>query len=73
MCAKRTSKIPLSERKTCLECAFCEVEKKFETLNLKGEPTLGRCPNYTNKKYCVLLSEQACNKFKIKNGKAETT
>lgn len=52
----------------CRECAFCEVEAKYETLSLKGDPTLGRCPHYTNRKYCVLLSQKACNMFRMKNG-----
>lgn len=65
MCAKRTSKVVSKEVHYCKECAFCEVETKFETLSLKGEPTLGRCPYYTNKRFCVLLSQSACNKFKL--------
>nr|DAW80119.1 MAG TPA: hypothetical protein [Caudoviricetes sp.] len=52
----------------CRECEFCETETKFETLSLKGEPTLGRCPYYKGKKFCVLLRQKACNKFKLKHG-----
>lgn len=52
----------------CCECVFCEVEMKFETLSVKGEPTLGRCPHYTNKKFCVILTQRACDKFRLKNG-----
>ncbi len=65
MCARARSKVASKEIHYCRECSFCEVETKFETLNLKGEPTLGRCPHYTNKKYCVLLSQRACDKFKM--------
>lgn len=65
MCAKRTSKVVSKETHMCGECSFCEVETKFETLSLKGEPTLGRCPYYINKRFCVLLSQKACDKFKL--------
>lgn len=72
MCAK--AKIKKTQTVNhCRECAFCEVETKFETLSLKGEPTLGRCPNYTNKEYCVLLSQRACKLFIMKDGKAKTS
>lgn len=52
----------------CGECAFCEVETKFETLSLKGGFTLERCPYYTNRKYCILLSQKACDMFRMRNG-----
>lgn len=71
MCARARSKKPQITNH-CRECAFCEVETKFETLSLKGEPTLGRCPHYTNKEFCVLLKQRACDKFKL-NGKAKTS
>lgn len=72
MCAKAKIKKP-QDTNHCRECAFCEIETKFVTLSLKGEPTLGRCPHYTNKEYCVLLSQRACEMFIMKDGKAKTS
>ena len=54
------------ERHTCGECVHVTIETKFNTLSLKGEPTLGRCPYYTDGKYCVLLSQKSCEHFKNK-------
>ena len=55
----------------CMECEFCKEEMAFHTLSLKGEPTLGRCPYYTNGKFCVLLRQKSCKHFKLRNGKTE--
>lgn len=68
MSVRKRNKESKGSTHKCGECALCEVEMKFETLNLKGNPTLGRCPHYTNKKFCVLLSQIACEHFKTKNG-----
>lgn len=54
------------ERHTCGECVNVTIVTKFNTLSLKGEPTLGRCPYYTDGKYCVLLSQKSCEHFKNK-------
>ena len=65
MCAKRKSKAVFKEVHYCMECSFCEVETSFETLSLKGKPTLGRCQYYKDKKFCLLLSQRACDKFRL--------
>ncbi len=44
----------------CRECANCtEVWEPHNLLSLKGEPTLGTCPYWTQSR-CVLLSQKAC-------------
>ena len=48
----------------CKDCALVKVETSFHTLSLEGRPTLGRCPHYTDGRYCVLLSQKACEHFK---------
>lgn len=50
----------------CGECAEVTEVMRFHTLSVKGEPTLGECPNWTKSK-CVLLSQQACKQFKNRN------
>ena len=55
-----------TEQHVCRDCANVTIETKFNTLSLKGEPTLGRCPYYTDGKYCVLLSQKSCEHFKNK-------
>lgn len=50
----------------CRDCVHVTIDTKFNTLSLKGEPTLGRCPYYTDGKYCVLLSQKSCENFKNK-------
>lgn len=47
--------------KFCRDCKNVTPVTKFNTLSLKGEPTLGRCPHA---KYSVLLSQAACEHFK---------
>lgn len=50
----------------CRECEHVTLVTRFHTLSVKGEPTLGECPYWTQSK-CVLLSQKACVKhFKIK-------
>ena len=44
------------------ECRWCETYMAFHTLSLKGEPTMGTCPNWTESK-CVLLSQIGCEKW----------
>lgn len=68
MSVRKRNKESKGSTNRCGECALCEVEMKFETLSLKGKPILGRCPHYTNKKFCVLLSQTACEHFRSKNG-----
>ena len=46
----------------CKECAHLAIVTEFHTLSVEGKPTLGLCPFVTNRK--VLLSEDACPKFK---------
>lgn len=58
-------KIKINDPHKCRECAFCEIVTNFHTLSVKGEPTLGKCPHYTNREFCVLLSQQACDKFRL--------
>ena len=55
-----------AEQHVCRDCANVTIDTKFSTLSLKGEPTLGRCPYYTDGKYCVLLSQKSCEHFKNK-------
>lgn len=50
----------------CGDCAHVSVVTSFHTLSVTGNPTLGRCPYYTGGKYCVLLSQRACEYFKTK-------
>ena len=45
-----------AEQHVCRDCVHVTIDTKFNTLSLKGEPTLGRCPYYTDGRYCVLLS-----------------
>lgn len=68
MSVRKRNKESKGSTNKCGECALCEVEMKFSTLSLKGEPTLGRCPYYAKGIYCVLLSRVACKHFKAKNG-----
>ena len=50
----------------CGECEHCTPVKRFHTLNIHGEPTLGTCPYWFSSK-CVLLSQAACEEhFKKK-------
>lgn len=50
----------------CRECANVTRVYEFHTLSIKGEPTMGKCPYWTQSK-CVLLSQKACVKhFKMK-------
>ena len=65
MSAKKNNNVQINK---CYECVFCEFEMKFETLSVKGASTLGRCPHYTNRKFCVLLTQKACDKFRLRNG-----
>ncbi len=51
----------------CRDCVHVTFETKFNTISLKGEPTLGRCPYYTDGKFCVLLSQKSCEHFKKKS------
>ena len=43
----------------CGECEHCTPVKKFHTLNINGEPTLGTCPYWMDSR-CVLLSQKGC-------------
>ena len=62
--------VPVKDRKKeeqevglCGECAMCEPYYKQSTLTVYGgEPTLGKCPEITDRK--VLLSEKGCRKWK---------
>lgn len=49
----------------CGECEHCTPVRRFHTLNLHGEPTLGTCPWWMESK-CVLLSQLGCKRFKKK-------
>lgn len=51
------------EKHFCRECKHVEFVTKFQTLSLEGKPTLGRCPYYTNGKWCVILSQKSCEHF----------
>ena len=52
---------------SCRECAHVSVVTDFHTLTINGQkPTLGRCPYYTNGKYCVILSQKSCEHFKTR-------
>ena len=48
----------------CRECALCTPKMDFHLLSLKGEPTVGTCPEA---EHSVLLSQQGCNHWKNKN------
>ena len=48
---------------TCGECANCTIVTKHNTLSIRGDPTLGRCPK---EEYCVLLSQKGCQDWKKK-------
>lgn len=51
---------------TCGECANQTPVMRPNTLTVHGRrPTLGECPHWT-KSRCVLLSQRACDKFKMK-------
>lgn len=52
------------EKKCCGKCKHCTPVFDFKTLSLKGEPTLGRCPNWTLSK-SVILSHDVCDLFDI--------
>ena len=57
----------IEEHHVCHECAHVVEVTKFNTLTVNGlKPTLGKCQYYTNGKYCVLLSQKSCSKFKKK-------
>lgn len=53
-----------AEQHVCRDCVHVTIDTKFNTLSLKGEPALGRCPYYTDGRYCVLLSQKSCEHFK---------
>lgn len=55
-----------ADQHVCRDCVHVTADTKFNTLSLKGEPTLGRCPYYTDGQYCVLLSQKSCEHFKKK-------
>lgn len=52
-----------AETHRCRECRHVTVVTKFHTLSIKGEPTLGECPHWTQSR-CVLLSQRSCIHFK---------
>ena len=55
-------KLHLNSYDTCSFTLFTT-----STLSIKGEPTMGECPYWTQSK-CVLLSQKACIKhFKMKS------
>ena len=55
------------EEHYCRECANVTPVTDFHTLSVNGkEPTLGKCPHWTNSK-SVLLSQKACNEFDSNN------
>jgi len=50
----------------CRDCAWQIPVLRFTTLTVHGrQPTLGECPHWTDSR-CVLLSQRACEKFKMK-------
>ena len=49
----------------CRDCAHVVPVTDFHTLSVKGLPTLGRCPYYSDR-YCVLLSQVRCSHYKEK-------
>lgn len=55
---KESNKKPVVTHK-CGECANVTLVTIFHTLSIKGEPTMGECPYWTQSK-CVLLSQKAC-------------
>ena len=59
-------------RHRCGDCALCVPVRRFHTLNVKGEPTLGECPHWTESR-CVLLSWVSdCKFFKSAVGGGES-
>ena len=54
----------------CGECALCTPKMDFHLLSLKGEPTLGTCPE---EEFSVLLSQQGCQMWKRKVVANQTT
>ena len=58
----RRKKEEVCRVRTCGECVHCIPYMKFNTLTVKGRrPTMGTCPY---REFKVLLSEDACDKFK---------
>ena len=48
----------------CRECVHCvPVMKPFNLLSLKGEPTLGRCPYWTESRSFLLGQRTECRKW----------
>ena len=66
MCAVRKKAVLKDTAGVCGDCANVSVVTSFHTLSVTGKPTLGRCPYYTEGKYCVLLSQSGCEHFKTK-------
>lgn len=48
----------------CADCANCTPVTTFHTLNINGEPTLGRCPYWTESKSCLLSWMHECRYFR---------
>lgn len=67
---KRPNPLPRPEQpkkwvgRKCGECKNCTPETSHHTLSVHGrKPTMGRCPWYKDGKFCVLLSDRACEHF----------
>lgn len=56
------AKSKVSRENVCGDCKHCTPYLAFHTLNVKGQPTMGTCPYWTQSK-CVLLSQPACKKY----------
>lgn len=46
----------------CGDCMHCSPYMSFNTLSIKGKPTMGTCPFWKTSK-CILLTQPACEKF----------
>ena len=51
---------------SCKECALCEELTEQRFLSLKEEPTLGRCPHWTESRSVLLSWKHNCSNFKGK-------
>ena len=63
--SKKNSKIKVDW--TCRDCQNCEPVTEFHTLSMKGEPTLGRCPYWTQSKSVLLSLDYCTEHFKRKD------
>lgn len=57
-------KVIKKEERHC--CGECGNAYDFHSPALDGTPTLCRCQYYTEGKFCRIVSERACEHFKIR-------